>query len=301
MTSLKISLRRILDDLDIKYFKGNPEVLIEDIVNLQECASSSEFSWCGLAWQENLAEKKCGTFLVDIKTKPEFLNDKCNYLMVENPRFVFMQLLKKYFPTDRECEIAESAKIHSSAILGEELDIGNNVVIEKDCQIGSNVAIGHNTVIGKGTTIESNVVIGANCVIGGVGFGFEKNPDGFFERIPHIGNVHIAERVEIGANVTIDRAVLGATKIGFNVKIDNHVHVSHGVVINSNTLIMANAMLAGSSCIGKDVWLGPSVSVINKVKVNDGSLVGIGSTVTRELPGGMVISGNPAKALWQRR
>lgn len=104
----------------------------------------------------------------------------------------------------------------------------------------------HNTVILKDTIIEDNVVIGANNTIGGVGFGYEKDREGNFELIPHIGNVHIKRNVEIGNNTCIDRAVLGSTILEENVKVDNLVHIAHGVFVGRNSVVIANAMVAGS-------------------------------------------------------
>ncbi len=91
-----------------------------------------------------------------------------------------------------------------------------------------------------------------------------KNEEGKYSIIPHMGNVVIKNQVEIGNNTCIDRAVLGSTIINENVKIDNLVHISHGVSLGANSLIIANTMIAGSSIIGENVWVSPSSSILNK-------------------------------------
>lgn len=105
----------------------------------------------------------------------------------------------------------------------------------------------------------------------------------------------IKKDVEIGNNVCIDRAVLGSTVIGENVKIDNLVHIAHGVVIGENSLIIANSMIAGSCEIGKNVWVSPSVSVIQNTQIEDNALLGMGSVVIRNVDANTIVAGVPAK------
>ena len=170
-------------------------------------------------------------------------------------------------------------------------------MIESDVIIGNNVRINHNTTILSDTVIHDNVSIGCNCTIGGVGFGYEMNAEGSYDVIPHIGNVEIMSGVEIGNNVCIDRAVLGSTLLKENVKVDNLVHIAHGVEIGENSLIIANAMIAGSVTIGKNVWIAPSSSIIQKLNIGDDSLVGIGSTVLKDVDKSTIVAGSPAKKI----
>lgn len=130
-----------------------------------------------------------------------------------------------------------------------------------------------------------------------MGFGYEKNEQGDYEVLPHIGNVIIKDNVEIGNNNCIDRAVLGSTILHKNVKVDNLVHIAHGVVIDENSLIIAHAMIGGSTEIGKNVWVSPGALIINKLKVEDNSLIGMGAVVVRKVDKNTVVAGNPAKYL----
>ena len=220
-----------------------------------------------------------------------------NVIVVENPRKAFANVLRAFF-----LEKKEYGKIYSSATIedsvkynSETINIGPNVVIEDDVLIGDFVCIGANSVIKKGTIISDFVTIGSNCTIGGVGFGYELNDDGIYELIPHLGNVVLKEKVEIGNNVCIDRAVLGSTILEKEVKVDNLVHISHGVFIDENSLIIAHAMIAGSVKIGKNTWVAPCSSIKQKVIVGDNVTIGLGSVVLKNVSNNQTVVGVPAK------
>lgn len=244
---------------------------------------------------------KAGIVICSAEVDENQLNSQCTYLIVKEPRQSFSLVLNQFFlEKDDPKVISNTAKISEDCKIGTNSSIGHYTVIEKGCIIGDNVNVGSNTIIFKGTIIEDNVTIGGNCSIGGIGFGFEKEPDNQFRRIPHIGNVHIAQNVEIGNNVCVDRAVLGSTYIGRNSKIDNLVHIAHGVRIGENTLIIANAMIAGSTIIGDDVWVAPSSSVMNKVSIGNNSTIGLGAVVTRDVNANTVVVGNPAHPIREK-
>lgn len=215
----------------------------------------------------------------------------------EHPRRTFLKVLQEFFVDQPEYGvIADSASIHASVKLDRgQVAIAENVVVGANCVVGKGVQIGPNTVIMAGTVIEDKVIIGANNTIGGVGFGYEPDEEGQYELMPHIGNVHLSEGVEIGNNTCIDRAVMGSTFLGKNVKVDNLVHIAHGVEIGENSLIIANAMIAGSVKIGANTWVSPSSSIRQKLEIGDGSLVGMGAVVVKNVASGEVVAGNPAK------
>ena len=142
-----------------------------------------------------------------------------------------------------------------------------------------------------------HVSIGANCVIGGTGFGYEKDEDGNWVLIPHIGNVILHENVEIGNCTTIDRAVLGSTEIKSHTKIDNLVHIAHNVEIGENTFVIANAMVGGSTKIGDNTWIAHSVSLMNGISIGKDVTIGMSSLVTKAIPDGETYAGSPAKPL----
>ena len=113
--------------------------------------------------------------------------------------------------------------------------------------------------------------------------------------MPHIGNVHLKENVEVGNNVCIDRAVMGSTLLSENVKVDNLVHIAHGVKIGKNSLIIANSMIAGSVEIGENVWVSPSSSIRQKLIIENDALIGMGAVVVKNVEPSSVVAGNPAK------
>lgn len=222
-----------------------------------------------------------------------------NLLVVENPRKAFSNVLEEFFAKKIEFgNIDSSAIIHNSVIYDpSQVSIGANVVIEEGCTLGNYVTIGHNTVIKSDTALENRVSIGSNCTIGGVGFGYESNDEGEYELIPHVGNVRLDSHVEVGNNVCIDRAVMGSTHLKAHVKVDNLVHIAHGVQIDKNSLVIAHAMIAGSVKIGKNVWVAPSSAILQKLNIGDDSLIGLGSVVTKNVNKGEIVVGVPAKPI----
>jgi UDP-3-O-[3-hydroxymyristoyl] glucosamine N-acyltransferase len=113
--------------------------------------------------------------------------------------------------------------------------------------------------------------------------------------IPHIGNVVIEEGVEIGNCTCIDKAVLGSTILRKNCKIDNLVHIAHGVEIGENALIIAHAMVAGSVHVGKNSWIAPGALIINQVSVGENTTVGLGAVVIKDVADNQTVVGNPAR------
>ena len=222
---------------------------------------------------------------------------------VDNPRRAFAVILSAFFVDDTKWgSIAASANIDKSVSFDNDtVNFGHNVVIEADVSIGDHVIIGHNSVIRSGTEIKQNVCIGSNCTIGAVGFGYEMAEDGLYEVIPHIGNVVLEKNVEIGNNVCIDRAVLGSTFVDENVKIDNLVHISHGVRIGKNSLVIAHSMIAGSVQVGEGVWIAPCSAIRQKLKIADNALVGLGSVVVKDVEAGDTVAGVPARSLSKKK
>ena len=136
-----------------------------------------------------------------------------------------------------------------------------------------------------------------SAVIGEDGFGYAHAEDGSLVKIPHRGNVVIEKDVTIGACVCIDRAVVGSTVIGEGSKIDNLVHIAHGVKIGKHCLIVAGAVIGGSSVIGDRCFIGINASIKNKVRIGNDVVVGMGAVVTKDVPDGVTVVGNPARIL----
>jgi UDP-3-O-[3-hydroxymyristoyl] glucosamine N-acyltransferase len=304
---MKFSVKDILNHINTFECVGNTETFITDIKSINDTTlSPSSLFWCSDANISLLEHIRSGVGLISkiafnsISHSLTESNSQVVLIVVEKPRVAFMQLLKHFY-TDAAKEfgiIHSTAQIDSSVIINKNLvRIGANVVIEGGVTIGDYTSIDHNTVIKKDTKIGSHVTIGCNNTIGGAGFGYEPNENGEYEFIIHIGNVVIEDQVEIGNNTTIDRAVLGSTVIGKNVKIDNLVHVAHGVQIGQNSLIIANSMIAGSVIIGENVWISPSSSIKQKLTVGNNSLIGMGAAVIKNVDESSVVAGVPAKKI----
>jgi len=297
----EVNLVDILEQLDHELFVGQMDVVIRRIVSLKdENIGDDCISWCSAKHINQIAEKKNGSFIVPHDVSKDLLNETCNYILVKNPRSAFRKLLNYFIQDENDFEgviIGSNATVHIKIAENKNLRIGSNVVIEEDCFLGNYVSIDSNTVIKKGTVIHDHVSIGSNCTIGGVGFGYEKDESGRYEVIPHIGNVVIHQGAEIGNNTCIDRAVMGSTIIGENVKVDNLVHIAHGVNIGKNSLIIANSMVAGSCVIGENVWVAPSTSILNGLEIKDDSVIGLGAVVIKPVDANQVIVGNPGRAI----
>ncbi len=145
--------------------------------------------------------------------------------------------------------------------------------------------------------IDESVRIGRNCAIGNSGFGFERDENGIPIRMPHFAGVVIHKNVEIGNNVCIDRGVLRDTIICQNVKIDNLVHIAHGVTIGRNTMIVAGSVLGGSCDIGENCFIGIGAMIKNKVRIGKNVTIGMGAVVLENIPDNWTVIGNPAKRL----
>lgn len=295
-----IKIGDIVELLDPTGFRGNALAQIAEPIPLNpENERDDVLMWCNENGIDQLRELNAGTVICPVDHGIEY-NDDVNYILVEKPRMAFMQVLREFWVEEKFTGIAESAKIHSSAKIGNNVSIGEHVVIEKGVTIGDDSRIGHNSVILHDCRLGTKVTVGSQCTIGGIGFGYELNEAGDYEMMPHLGNVIIEDEVEIGNNTCIDRAVMGSTHIGRNVKIDNLVHIAHGVQIGQNALIIANAMVAGSVEIGDDAWVSPSASILNKSKVGASALVGMGAVVIRNVDANSIVAGSPAKEIRKR-
>ncbi|MFR9165579.1 MAG: UDP-3-O-(3-hydroxymyristoyl)glucosamine N-acyltransferase [Dysgonomonas sp.] len=176
--------------------------------------------------------------------------------------------------------------------------IGDNVQIYPQVYVGENVTIGNNTILYPGVKIYPNCKIGANCiihagaVIGSDGFGF-AHEDGVYKKIPQMGIVIIHDDVEIGANTTIDRAVMDATVIHKGVKLDNLIQIAHNVEVGEHTAMAAQVGISGSTKIGKHCVLGGQAGLGGHIVVGDNVSIGAQSGVIGNIKEGAAVIGSP--------
>jgi UDP-3-O-[3-hydroxymyristoyl] glucosamine N-acyltransferase len=172
--------------------------------------------------------------------------------------------------------------IHPHAVVGREAHIG------EDCVIHSHVSIRERVQIGNRVILQDGVVVGSD------GYGFARRPDGTHHKIPQIGGVVIEDDVEVGANSTIDRPAVGATRIGAGTKIDNLVQVAHGVTIGRDVLLAAQVGIAGSTTIEDRVTLAGQVGVSGHITVGKGVIATAQTGIPNSVEPGSFISGYPA-------
>ncbi len=200
-------------------------------------------------------------------------------------------------PTAR---IGKHVSIQPHAVIEDGATIGDRTVIGAGCYIGQETRIGTEcllypcVVVRERCRIGNRVIIHSGAVIGADGFGYEPTPQGP-KKIPQTGIVQIDDEVEIGANVTIDRARFGKTRIGRNVKIDNLVQIAHNVIIGENTVICGMAGIAGSAIVGKNVTLAAQVGLGGHIEIGDNAMIGGKSGVSRDVPAGESWFGFPAQ------
>ena len=166
--------------------------------------------------------------------------------------------------------------------------------------IGDNVRIGDNTILYSGVKIYYNCVVGQDCilhagvVVGSDGFGFEPDTKGVNQKLPQIGNVIIEDDVEIGANTTVDRAMMGSTIIRRNTKIDNLVQVAHNVEVGESTFLCAQVGIAGSTKVGAHCILAGQVGVAGHIEVTDNCVFGAQSGIAGSVRKAGMYQGSPA-------
>lgn len=186
----------------------------------------------------------------------------------------------------RGARVAFSAKLGKScyvgpgAYIGRKAKIGNNVMVYPQVYVGDHVEIGDNTILYPGAKIYHECKIGRDCiihagaVIGSDGFGFATDENGKFKKIPQLGNVIIEDDVEIGANTTIDRAVMDSTIIRKGVKLDNLIQIAHNVEVGENTGMAAQVGISGSTKIGKNCLIAGQVGIAGHLEIADDVKIG---------------------------
>ncbi len=201
--------------------------------------------------------------------------------------------------------IAQNVTVPEDGYVGAFTYIGENVKLGKGVKIFPQVYIGHNVEIGEGSIIYPGVkiyhsckigarcILHAGCVIGADGFGFAPE-NGHYSKIPQLGNVEIADDVEIGANTTVDRATMGSTRIHEGVKLDNLIQVAHNCEIGHDTVMASQSGIAGSTKIGSHCMMGGQVGFAGHITVGDNVSVGAQSGIAGNIKSNSRIMGSPA-------
>lgn len=196
-------------------------------------------------------------------------------------------------------KMGQNIYLGAFAYIGHNATIGDNVKVYPQAYIGDNVEIGDGTTIYPGVKIYEGCKIGKNCiihagaVIGSDGFGFAPE-NGEFKKIPQLGIVFIEDDVEIGANTTIDRAVMNETRIGKGVKLDNLIQIAHNVQVGESTVMASQVGISGSTKVGKNCMLGGQVGLGGHITIGDNTNIGAQSGIISNIESGVNILGSPA-------
>ena len=233
------------------------------------------------------------------------------HIVVANPTLAFALVAKAFF-----CPVAPPRGIAASVVRGIDSQIGPDVSIWPGVTLGDRVTIGArvtlypgvfvgndtsigddtllypNVVVREGCTIGARVIIHSGTVIGSDGFGYVQD-QGRHYKIPQLGGVTIEDDVELGANVTIDRATLGQTVIKQGTKVDNLVQIAHNVTIGAHSILVSQVGIAGSTRVGHHVMIGGQAGVADHIVIGDQVMIAARAGVNRNLEPNQIVSGAP--------
>ena len=234
-----------------------------------------------------------------------------SHIVVPNPMLAFAQAARAFFcPTSpprgidasvvrgHDTQIGPDASIWPGVTLGDHVTIGARVTLYPGVFIGSDTNIGDdallypNVVVREGCTIGARVIIHSGTVIGSDGFGYVQD-QGRHYKIPQLGGVTIEDDVELGANVTVDRATLGQTVIKQGSKVDNLVQIAHNVTIGAHSILVAQVGIAGSTVVGHHVMIGGQAGLADHLVIGDHVMIAARAGVNRGLEPDQIVSGAP--------
>jgi UDP-3-O-[3-hydroxymyristoyl] glucosamine N-acyltransferase len=244
----------------------------------------------------------------DVKT-----DRNISVLRVKDPYLAYTRALRIFHPEkpitafidpsaviDPSARIARHVQIGACVAIGKNVQIADGVCIFPNVTIYEDVVIGRDSVIHSGVAIRERTVIGErvviynNAVIGCDGFGYAKDEERHWLKIPQAGRVILEDDVEVGAGTTIDRASTGESRIGRGSKLDNLVQIGHSCTVGEDSLLCAQVGLAGSSHIGSRVILAGQAGVAGHLTIGDDVVLTAKSATSHDIPPGKVISGIPA-------
>jgi UDP-3-O-[3-hydroxymyristoyl] glucosamine N-acyltransferase len=297
--------------------RGDAELEVTGVKGIEE-AGPTEITFVANPRYAGLARK---TLAAAVLVEPEFQEISAATLRITNPYLAFSRALGLFYqppayspgihPTaviDPSAEIGEGAHIGAYVVVGPGVRIGPHatllphVVLYTGVRAGSHLFAHAHAVVREDCVLGDHVTLENGAIVGADGFGFAKNEAGQWEKIPQSGPVRLGNRVDVQANACIDRATVGATKIGDGTKVDNLVQVGHGSRVGENTLLCAQTGLAGSSVVGNNVILAGQTGIAGHCAVGDGVILTAQSAVSHDVPPGKTISGSPGfdNRVWLR-
>lgn len=295
--------------------EGDGEVKINTIAKIEEGHPGAISFLANAKYTQYIYTTESSVVLVSNDFVPE-QPVKTTLIRVSNPYATVARLLQTVQQMtapnlkgiEQPAYISEGVDVDSEsyvgafAYIGKGVKLGNRVKIYPQAYIGDGCVIGDDTVIYAGAKIYHGCKIGNRCiihsgaVIGADGFGFAPTPAGY-DKIPQIGNVEIADDVEIGANTTIDRAMMGSTRIEKGVKLDNLIQIAHNCKVGANTVMASQAGVAGSTKVGEWCMIGGQVGLAGHITVGDRAELAAQSGISKSVAPGARVFGSPAMDL----
>ena len=279
--------------------------LLKEVRPLDEAGAGHVSFLSNAKYQAKARESEAGLILVDPKTD---LGDRPR-LVVENPYWAFAQAIGWLHPEPEPAwteapihptaQLGDGSRVAPGATLGARTRLGARCVIHPgvhigdDCEIGEDCELFPGVVLYRRTKVGQRVRIHGNSVLGSDGYGYVL-VGGRHLKVPQVGWVEVGDDSEIGACVTVDRGVLGPTRIGAGTKVDNQCQVAHNVQIGDHCLIVSQSGISGSTRIGDYVTLAGKVGVVGHIKIGSRTIVGGNSVVAKDLPEGSYVTGYPA-------
>ena len=309
--STSLTLSEIAQRLQGK-LEGDGQVKITGLAGIREAKPGDLSFIANPQYAKAAAETRASAVIVSADWKRHC---SAALIKVQNPDQAFAEAARWFaLPAPPALEgIHPTAEIAPDAVIGKNVAIGPFCVIESGARVGdcsvisAGCYIGYQAVLGTDTFLYPHVSIREYCrlgnsciihngtVIGSDGFGYVQDGNRR-KKIPQIGIVVIGDDVEIGANVTIDRARFGETRIGRGVKIDNLVQIAHNVVVGDDSVIVAQVGVSGSATIGERVVLAGQVGVVGHLTIGSDVIIGAQSGVTKDVPSKTFAFGSPAQS-----
>ncbi len=293
--------------------EGNPDIKVNTVAKIEEGHIGALSFLANPKYEHYLYTTKSSVVLVN-KTFLPSAKVNATLIKVDNAYEAFASLLRlvdQSRPRKKGIHgsaiIEPTAKVGSDVYIGPYAYLGENCIVGNGCSVYPHVYIGDNAKLGDDCTVHPGVkiyhdcVIGEGCiihagsVIGSDGFGFAPQSESEYMKIPQLGNVILEDHVEIGANVTIDRATMGSTIIRKGVKLDNLIQIGHNVEVGENTVMAAQTGIAGSTKIGRNCMFGGQVGIAGHNKIADGTKIGAQAGILGDIKEeNTIILGTPA-------
>ncbi len=288
--------------------KGDPDYIIRGVGGIEDADEGRITFLADERFARHLANSRAGAVTA---AKPAKGYDG-HYILSEHPYYTFSKIIRLFHPVEKpepgihpsvilgkNVKTGKGVRIAPQTVIGDDVELGDRVCILSACVLGNRVKIGEDSYIHPNSAILNDVFIGkrviihSGTVVGSDGYGFIKK-EGKHHKIPHIGTVVIEDDVELGACVTIDRGVLGETRIKRGVKTDNHVHIGHNVSVGEDGLLVAMVGISGSVAVGDRVTVAGQAGLAGHIRIGDDVTVTAKAGVTKNIPSKSVMSGFPA-------